>query len=635
MDGSTLNNRYEIVRSIGHGGAAIVYLGRDLLLNRQVAIKILRAQFASDPAYVERFQREAQAAASFAHPNIIDIYDVGEVNDSPFIVMEYIPGDTLKEIIENEGPFDPDDVAALIEQVAAGLDYAHARGIIHRDIKPQNILVTREGLAKVVDFGIAKGPGESALTDAGLTIGTAHYISPEQASGLTATPASDVYSLGIIAFEMLCGRLPFDGNSAVAVAMMQVNQIPTPPDEIDPEVPPGAADIVLRALEKDPTRRYPSAGAFAEALTNWRTNGIPPKGMVTQPLPAQAPRSGRSGRTERAIAASTVPIPSVPASQTQPAAPRIDSAHRAPFHDDEATLAAPLDNHHHRDRTSNGTLWAGFFVVAALALIVWIGGRVADNRNNGENTPPVPTQTITATQSSAGGSQDAEETATEVETTTAPNLVGLTQQAAADAARASGLSITVVEQRADPNADTGTVIEQIPAAGDDLNVGDAVGVVLSAGSSNVNLAESGVIGLPVEQAAARLTQLGLSPVVAEEASEEIGRGNVIRTEPAGEAPPGSEVTLFVSVGDQVRVEPELQGEPLDVVISTLESAGLVVADQIGIPGSQIDEAGIDREANGIVDGDVVGIQDNGAAFGAWLPPGTSVTLVYYDASLDQ
>jgi cytoskeletal protein RodZ len=301
--------------------------------------------------------------------------------------------------------------------------------------------------------------------------------------------------------------------------------------------------------------------------------------------------------------------------------------------DDEA-LAAPLAGQHHRERTSNGTLWAGFFVVAALALIVWIGGRVADNRNDGEETPPAATQTVTTSQEVAGGGAT-EAPAADAEVTTAPNVVGLTQQAASESARASGLSISVVEQRPDENADTGTVIEQIPAAGDELKVGDAIEVVLSAGTNAVNLAEAGVVGLPVEQAAARLSQLGLTPVVVDEASEEVGRGDVIRTEPAGEAPPGSEVMIFVSVGDQVLVAPELQGEPLDVVINELENAGLEVAEQIGIPGSQIDEAGIDREANGIVDGDVVGIQDNGAAFGVWLPRGTAVTLVYYDASQDQ
>lgn len=626
MDGSTLNSRYEIVRSIGHGGAAIVYLGRDLLLNRSVAIKILRAQYASDPQYVARFQREAQSAASFAHPNIIDIYDVGEFNGSPYIVMEYIAGDTLKEIIENEGPFDPDDVAALIEQVAAGLDYAHARGIVHRDVKPQNILVTREGLAKVVDFGIAKATGESALTDAGLTIGTAHYISPEQASGLPATPVSDVYSLGIVAYEMLCDRLPFDANNAVAVAMMQVNQAPTPPDEIDHEVPPGAADIVLRALEKDPTRRYPSAGAFAEALTNWRTGGIPPKGMMTQPMPAASQqRSSRPSRSERNRAAATTPM----ASQT--GAPSREPARTAPpppqsfAYDDEENYAAPLYTPNQRDR-SNGTLWAGFFVIAALAVIVWIGGRVAENRNN--DPTPTPTGQPVATEASGGESAGV---SGQVEV---PNLVGLSQTRAKQAAEEAGLTIEVTERRSGNATDQDKILEQDPEEGETVDAGSAIGVVLSTGPNAVDLSNIGLVGLPQDEATARLDQLGFEPVVAEEASTEVDAGNVIRIDPDGEAQPGETVTVYVSVGDQVYISPDLQGQPLDTVISTLENDGIEVANQVGVPASTITAAGLDLEENDIKDRDVVGIQDNDATFGVWLPRGTAVTLVYYDATQD-
>jgi len=567
LDGSTLNSRYEIVRSIGHGGAAIVYLGRDLLLNRRVAVKVLRAQYGGDPQYVARFQREAQAAASFAHPNIIDIYDVGEMNGSPYIVMEYIEGDTLKDIIENEGPFDPDDVASLIEQVAAALDYAHARGVIHRDVKPQNILVTNEGLAKVVDFGIAKSPGESALTDAGLTIGTAHYISPEQASGLPATPSSDVYSLGIIAYEMLCGEMPFDADSAVAVALMQGNQPPTPPDEVDPEVPPGAADIVLRALDKDPTRRYPSAGAFAEGLANWRTGGIPPKGMMTQPLPATKPRGSAAARglkaqrgaesTQSRSRRNTAPIPSpIP---------------NEPAHDERDYLAAPLPPHH-RER-SNGTLWAGFFVIAALAIIVWFGGRFADARKNDDPTP-TPSTTQTASPTQTGGSN------------------------------------------ADPT-------QPAIAERTSTTTGDAV-----------NLDKLNLTGLPVDQATAKLDQLGIKSQVIQEGSADVSTGNVIRYDPTGEANPGDTVSIYVSMGDQVWLAPELQGAPLDDVISTLENGGLAVSDQLGVSAQTIENAGIDLNAAGIVDHDVVGVQDNGAEFGIWVPRGTSVTLVYYDASLD-
>ena len=629
MDGSTLNNRFEIVRSIGHGGAAIVYLGRDLLLDRQVAIKILRAQHASDPGYVERFRREAQAAASFAHPNIVDIYDVGEYNGAPYIVMEYIRGDTLAEIIETEGPFDPDDVAALIEQVAAGLDYAHARGIIHRDIKPQNILVTREGLAKIVDFGIARSTGESSLTDAGLTLGTAHFISPEQASGLSATPASDVYSLGVIGYEMLCSSLPFDGESAVAVATMHVNQTPVPPDEIDPEVPPGAADIVLRALEKDPTRRFPSAGAFAEALANWRTSGIPPKGMTTQAMPrVESPRASSGTRPPRQTQTTERPETPVEQRTTEIPVPTTPASSTFDFEDEPEELAAPLTAAG-GSRGGNGTLWAGFFVVAALALIVWIGGRVAGNDDPSTATP-APTPTPTTISNPQGAAVNTETPAQ----TTVPDLVGLSQQAAASAARASGLSIAIVERRADEEADTGTVIEQQPAANEAATAGDAVQVVLSAGSRMIDLAALDLTGLPVEQVTELLTDAGLNPIVTEAGSADIARGNVVGTEPSDEAEPASDVIVFVSIGDQVWVDPALQGEPLDVVAQALTDAGLVVTGQNGISGTQLDEAGIDRATFGIEDRDVVGIQENGAAFGVWIPRGTEISLNFYDASIE-
>jgi serine/threonine-protein kinase len=625
LDGSTLNNRFEIVRSIGHGGAAIVYLGRDLLLNRQVAIKILRAQHAADPGYVERFRREAQAAASFAHPNIVDIYDVGEFNGAPYIVMEFIQGDTLAEIINTEGPFDPDDVAALIEQVAAGLDYAHARGIIHRDVKPHNILVTREGLAKIVDFGIARSTGESSLTDAGLTLGTAHYISPEQASGLSATPASDVYSLGVIAYEMLAGVRPFDGETAVAVATMHVNQAAVPPDEIDPEVPPGAADIVLKSLEKDPTRRYPSAGAFAEALANWRTSGIPPKGMVTRAMPPIAPGRQSERRPPRPSTAGLRSAEHPTAERTAPI-PNVSPKPAAPLSFDE-DFSAPLEPIA-RARSGNGTLWAGFFVVAALALIVWIGGRVAGSDGDSQPSTQVPTPT---TMQNPAGFASATSTP---QITTVPNLVGLSQQVAASSARTSGLKIEIVERRADEEADTGTVIEQVPAADESANAGDTIQVVLSAGSRKIDLASLNLSGLPVEEAAALITQAGLTPIIEETGSPDVDRGNVVRTEPEQEADPASNVTIFVSVGDQVWVDPTLQGQPLDTVVQALTDAGLVVINQNPVSATQIDEVGIDREAFGIVDQDVVGIQDNGAEFAVWLPRGTEVSLNYFDEQLE-
>ncbi len=544
MDGSTLNSRYHIEGPIGHGAAAIVYRGRDLLLNRSVAIKILRAQYTGDPNYRARFQREAQAVASFAHPNIIDIYDVGEVGGAPYIVMEYVPGDTLKEIIRTEGPFAADDVAALIEQVAAALDYAHARGIVHRDVKPQNILVTREGLAKVVDFGIAKGPGDLSLTDAGMAIGSAHYLSPEQASGLPATPISDVYALGVIAYEMLAGRLPFDADTAVGVAMLHVNQAPTPPDEIDFEVPPPAADIVLRALEKDPTRRFPSCGAFAEALTHWRTGGIPPKGAMAHqaPVAPAAPPVIHAHAAPQPFAAPDVTQP-IPTPRAYAAAP----PDTAGWDDDvDADRVDPVYDARLERHRGAGGLWVGFLVVAALAVFIWIGGRVT-GRFDGNATPPPVTPTI----------------ATEM----------------------------------------------------------------------VDIDALGLVGFSVDIAQQLLVNTGFPVAMIDEPSADVRAGDVIRVEPSGEVPLGTTVTLVVSVGDQVFIPGDLFGLPAATVARALEDEGLVVTGEVGASRAIIEGFGIDLAADNIENGDVVGVQDNGAQIGGWVPAGTSVSLVVYDETL--
>jgi serine/threonine-protein kinase len=288
---SILNGRYRVGRPLGEGGMAIVYAGQDLLLGRDVAIKALRAQFAADAGFRTRFEREARAAASLAHPNIIDVYDVGEVEGTPFLVMELVRGQSLKAIITAEAPFHPDDVAELLEQVGAALDYAHSKGYVHRDVKPGNILIDEHGRARVVDFGIAKGLADSDLTDTGAGLGTVGYLSPEQAEGLMATPASDIYAVGVVAFQMLTGQLPFTAETPVGVALRHLNDPAPAPSQLAASIPTPVDAIVLRALEKDPTRRWHSASAFAAALRNWRQGTqlpVTPPPLSTPTPPARA-----------------------------------------------------------------------------------------------------------------------------------------------------------------------------------------------------------------------------------------------------------------------------------------------------------------------------------------------------------
>jgi eukaryotic-like serine/threonine-protein kinase len=288
-----IKGRYRVGRRLGEGGMAIVYLGHDLLLGRDVAIKSPRPQFSADPGFRVRFEREARAAAALSHPNIIDVYDVGEDDGMPFIVMELVRGQSLKEIVAADAPFHPDDVAELLEQIGGALDYAHARGYVHRDIKPGNILVDQHGRARLVDFGIAKGLADGDLTETGASLGTVGYLSPEQASGLMATPASDVYSVGVVAFEMLTGELPFAAETPIGVAMRHVNDPAPRPSHVVPGLPPQVDPIILRALAKDPTRRWGSAGAFARALRNWRNAGPPvPATRAPQVVAAPPPARG-------------------------------------------------------------------------------------------------------------------------------------------------------------------------------------------------------------------------------------------------------------------------------------------------------------------------------------------------------
>ncbi len=269
MQPRTLNGRYRLDDLIGEGGMAVVYRGYDLILGRVVAVKLLRAQFVSDENFLLRFTREAQSAAKLSHPHIANVYDVGHDGDTHYIVMENVNGPNLKDLIRRQGPFTVDGAAFILRQMAEALDTAHRHGLVHRDIKPQNILVDEAGQVKVVDFGIAKGLSDANLTEAGTGMGTVHYVSPEQARGERATPASDIYSTGVVLYEMLTKELPFDADTPVGVAMQHVSAPPPSPIEFNPSIPPEVDAIVLRALAKNPEDRFPTAMALAVALEHW------------------------------------------------------------------------------------------------------------------------------------------------------------------------------------------------------------------------------------------------------------------------------------------------------------------------------------------------------------------------------
>ncbi len=268
MASRILSGRYELLEKIGDGGMAVVYKGKDKLLNRYVAVKILRPEFTKDATFVENFKRESQAAAGLSHPNIVGVYDVGREGNINYIVMELIEGDTLNKIIEREAPMDYRKVIDISKQVASALRIAHKNKIIHRDVKPHNIMVTNDGVVKLADFGIARAINDATLSTGSKIVGSVHYFSPEQARGNYVDERSDIYSLGIVMYEMLTGKVPFDGDNPVTVALKHINEEITPPRELEPGIPPALERIVMKATSKFQTNRYSSADELIQDLDN-------------------------------------------------------------------------------------------------------------------------------------------------------------------------------------------------------------------------------------------------------------------------------------------------------------------------------------------------------------------------------
>ncbi|TYO97381.1 Stk1 family PASTA domain-containing Ser/Thr kinase [Desulfallas thermosapovorans] len=305
MIGKMLGNRYEILEKLGGGGMAIVYKSRDTFLNRFVTIKVLRPEFTSDEDFIRRFRREAQAVASLSHPNIVNIHDVGQEDGIHYLVMEYIQGDNLKAIIRKNGQLRPEHAVRIAIQVCEALEHAHENHIVHRDVKPHNILITDDGRAKLTDFGIAMEATSATITRTDTIMGSVHYLSPEQARGETATTKSDIYAVGILLYEMLTGKQPYSGDSPIAVAIKHIQETPQPVDEVNPGVPAELAEVVMRAMEKQPEDRYKSAAELARYLelaledTGQATVVIPADELVAKAAYGAAKNKTTPGKTTR------------------------------------------------------------------------------------------------------------------------------------------------------------------------------------------------------------------------------------------------------------------------------------------------------------------------------------------------
>ncbi|MGP0100446.1 MAG: Stk1 family PASTA domain-containing Ser/Thr kinase [Solirubrobacteraceae bacterium] len=510
-----IDGRYRVISRLGSGGMADVYLAQDQLLGRDVAVKVLHHHFSEDQEFVERFRREASSAAALSHPNIVAIFDRGEWNGTYYIAMEYVAGRTLKTIVREHGALDPAAAIDIVVQILRAARFAHRRGVIHRDLKPHNVILDEEGRARVTDFGIARA-GASDMTLTGSIMGTAQYLSPEQAQGLAVSAASDLYSIGVILYELLTGVVPFEGETAVAIAFKQVSAEPYPPSALNPALPHTLDAVVLRALAKDPAQRYADADELIAALERER-----------QLLPAL------SG------AAATTAIPDGYVHHAQPQPPRTGSLLLAQPGTGQYELegGAPPDDRRRRRR--RGLLWA-------LAAVLVAGLAVA---------------AVLLTQST--------------KSVTVPSVTGQTEQAAGAALRAAGL-YPVPSLAPSASVRSGLVISQSPAAGAVAKKGAHVNIVVSGGPQTVPLMD--VTGLTEAKAAAELRKAHFKTKTKPEASKTVEAGRVIATEPPAETEvqEGRVITLLVSSGPAPVHVPDVVGSTLEAAEATLTNAELAV-----------------------------------------------------------
>ena len=601
-----VDGRYRVLQRIGSGGMADVWLAEDAHLQRRVALKVLHARFAQDREFVERFRREAEAAAGLQHPNVVAVFDRGEVDGTYYIAMQHLEGRTLKQLID--AGLAPEQAVGLIRQVLEGARFAHRHGIVHRDLKPQNVIVDGEGKATVTDFGIARA-GVSEITQAGSVMGTPHYLSPEQAQGLDVTAVSDLYSVGVMLYEALTGRVPFEGDSAVSVAMKQVSQAPQRPSSINSQVSPALDAVVMRALEKEPGQRFQSADAFIAALDAALEN----------------PRAGMEGT------AAFAPLPPIVASPA------------------EAAEAAAIEDERRRGRL----LWAA--VVAAILI-----GLLAGLALTRDTTTKVPNVTgnelnvaIAVLQQNGFGVGDIkrverEAPANEVleqDPAASPPAgeasldcafltffcskpqVTLTVSSGPGSAKVpstAGLTVTAAEAKLEeagfrPRAEKvhsekveeGLVIHSEPAGGETATRGTEVLLTVSSGPKLATVPV--LVGSQRSVAVQQIRGRGFVPSVEEETSSSPA-GEVIRQAPhaGSQLPPGSTVTIVVSKAEETATVPSAIGELRPEAVEAVRAAGLK-------PVVQEEETETEAKIGRVI--------DQFPPPGSSLKPGSSVTLI--------
>ncbi|MGE5409017.1 MAG: protein kinase domain-containing protein [Syntrophothermus sp.] len=583
-EGSVVDGRYRILRRLGAGGMADVWLAEDAHLQREVALKILHRQFAQDREFVARFQREAEAAAALHHPNIVAVFDRGQFEGLNYIAMQYVPGSTLKELIDRG--LTPEQAVALIRQVLEAARAAHRQGIVHRDLKPQNVIVDAEGKAHVTDFGIARA-GVSEITQTGSVMGTPHYLSPEQAQGFEVTSVSDLYSIGVLLYEALTGRVPFEGESAVAVAMKQVSQTPQRPSSINPRVSPALDAVVMRALAKEPGERFQNADAFIAALDQaMREPGVDRGTQAFAPLPPVVAEAEEEEERRRrrwlwaAIAAAavvgiligllltcdtTTEVPNVTGKQLEFAITQLE---RQGFKVSETFVERQVP----RNTVLEQDPLPGSAEEDCAFLTLFCSK-----------------PTVRLTVSSGPGSG------------VVPGTAGLSEEEAIEALESAGFK-PVVERVSSDSVEKGVVIHSEPRGGETATHGSGVTLFVSSGPKLIKVPV--LVGSQRRVAVQEIRSLGLVPSVSEQESS-APAGEVLRQAPSAgsRVEAGSTVSIVVAKSKQQATVPNVIGKERRQAVERLREAGLTpvveeeetevesqigrVLDQFPVPGKQV------------------------------------------------
>lgn len=541
--GTMIGNRYEVVEKVGTGGMADVYRAMDHRLNRYVAVKILKNEYSEDTKFVTKFRQEAQAVACLSHPNVVAVYDVGEEQGMHFIVMEFVEGITLKSYIEKKGKLSVREAVGIGIQIASGLEAAHNSHIIHRDIKPQNILISRDGTAKVTDFGIAKAASSNTITASAM--GSVHYISPEQARGGFSDEKSDVYSLGVTMYEMLSGTLPFTGESAVAVALAHIQEEAVPLTAMDATIPKGISDIVAKCMQKKADFRYPTS---ADLIADLKMFLQDPEGEygVVKPLYENT---------------DTIFIKPTDVN-------RIKAASQTTTGDSGMTAAEPEDKKAGEEDSGEvdpkleKALIGGSIVVAIIIgiVIIYVIGKVFGFWGGASgSTEATPTPEVTSSAASATATPEASDSAQKV---TVENVAGMTTEKAKTALSQKGLSNVKVSEQQSDTVSAGKVISTDPEAGTEVEKDAEITLIVSSGTSTVQVPS--VASMTVSKAKSTLAAEGFNAVEGSKVySDTVKAGLVAYSNPKGGAQvsKGATITLYISKGPKrtTTTVPDLMG----------------------------------------------------------------------------